>query len=141
MKLIWRLKLPESQLSGMTGMCDHVATYVAELEVADFMLQRISSKFVPLELSDVGRPVREIGCSTSVLLKLHKWYTVAPTKNEAAAGAPGGLSWLTPEFGSGRDLMIQEFKPHIGLCADSSEHAWDSLSLPLPQLCSLSQNK
>ena len=25
-----------------------------------------------------------------------------------------------------------EFKPHVGLCADSVEPAWDSLSLPLP---------
>ena len=35
-------------------------------------------------------------------------------------------------FGSGHDLMVCECKPHIRLCADSAEHAWDSLSaLPL----------
>ena len=47
---------------------------------------------------------------------------------------------LTLDFGSGHDLMTQELKPHSGLCADSVEPAWDSLSLPLPLLTlSLSQ--
>ena len=37
------------------------------------------------------------------------------------------------------DLMVYGFEPCIGLCADSVEPAWDSLSLslPIPQLCSL----
>ena len=39
---------------------------------------------------------------------------------------------LTLDLGSGHDLRVHEFKPHIaGLCADSAESAWDSLSLPL----------
>ena len=38
---------------------------------------------------------------------------------------------LTLGFSSGHDLMDCEFEPHIGLCADSREPAWDfSLSLP-----------
>ena len=47
---------------------------------------------------------------------------------------------LTLGFGSGHDLMVHEFKPHIGLYADSVEPAWYSLSLPvsLPLLHSLS---
>ena len=61
---------------------------------------------------------------------------------------------LTLDFGSGHDLMVREFEPRIGLCTDSMEPAWDSLSLPLslplPMLVlalslslslSLSQNK
>ena len=47
-------------------------------------------------------------------------------------------------FGSGHDLMVCEFEPHAGLCADSAEPAWDSLStLSVPPLLglSLSQNK
>ena len=36
-------------------------------------------------------------------------------------------------FGSGHDLAVREFEPHIGLCTDSVELAWDSL-LPL-SLC------
>ena len=36
-------------------------------------------------------------------------------------GAPGWLSWLSTDFGSGHDLAVREFKPRIGLCADSSE--------------------
>ena len=31
-------------------------------------------------------------------------------------------------FGSGCALKGQELKPHIGLCADSADPAWDSLS-------------
>ena len=27
----------------------------------------------------------------------------------------------TLDFGSGHDLVIHEFEPHLGLCADSSE--------------------
>ena len=47
----------------------------------------------------------------------------------------------TLDLGSGRDLMVCEFEPHIGLCADRVEPAWNSLSLlslPLPHLGSLS---
>ena len=35
----------------------------------------------------------------------------------------------TLDFGSGCDLAVREFKPHIGLRADHVEPAWDSLSL------------
>ena len=38
---------------------------------------------------------------------------------------------LTLGFSSGRDLTVCEFEPHIGLCADSAEPAWDSVSLTL----------
>ena len=52
---------------------------------------------------------------------------------------------LTLGFSSGHDLTVSEFEPHVGLCADRSEPAWDSLSLPLslplPRSLSLSQNK
>ena len=48
----------------------------------------------------------------------------------------------TLDFGSGHDLTVRGFQPRPGLCADSSEPASDSLSLPLslflPHLCSLS---
>ena len=47
---------------------------------------------------------------------------------------------LTPDFGSGQDLTIREIEPCIGLRADSTEPALDSLSfplsLPLPLPCS-----
>ena len=38
----------------------------------------------------------------------------------------------TLDFGSGHDLTVHEFKSCIGLHTDSTEPAWDSLSLPLP---------
>ena len=48
----------------------------------------------------------------------------------------------TLDFSSGHDLTVHEFEPHIGLCADSVEPAWDSpflsLSVPLPLMLSLS---
>ena len=31
-------------------------------------------------------------------------------------------------FGSGHDLTVHKFEPCVGLCADSAEPAWDSLS-------------
>ena len=34
----------------------------------------------------------------------------------------------TLDFGSGHDLVVQGTEPCIGLCDDSAEPAWDSLS-------------
>ena len=46
-------------------------------------------------------------------------------------------------FSSGHDFMVHEVEPHVGLCADSMEPAWDSLSPslsdPLPLAHSLSK--
>ena len=50
----------------------------------------------------------------------------------------------TIDLGSGHDLEVHEFKPHVGLCADGAEPVWDSLSpsLSAPHLlthtCTLS---
>ena len=45
-------------------------------------------------------------------------------------------------FSSGLDLTVCKIEPHTGLYADSTESAWDSLSLPLPlpllRACALS---
>ena len=35
----------------------------------------------------------------------------------------------TFSLSSGLHLMVGEFEPHMGLCADGAEPAWDSLSL------------
>ena len=48
---------------------------------------------------------------------------------------------LTLDLSSGHDLMVSELEPHMGLCTDGLELAWDSVS---PSLCpspTLSQNK
>ena len=37
----------------------------------------------------------------------------------------------TLDFGSGHDLMVSKFEPHVKLYTDSAEPAWDSLFLPL----------
>ena len=34
----------------------------------------------------------------------------------------------TLDIGSGHDLTVHEFKPHIGLCTDGMEAVWDSAS-------------
>ena len=53
----------------------------------------------------------------------------------------------TLDFCSGHDLTVGGIEPHDGLCADSAEPAWDSLSPfisappPFPLALSLSQNK
>ena len=41
---------------------------------------------------------------------------------------------LTLGFGSGHDFVLCEFEPCMGLCTDSTEPTWDSLSPSLP-LC------
>ena len=48
----------------------------------------------------------------------------------AAWGAWGlsRLSVTTLGFGSGHDLTVHEFEPHVRLCAAHAEPAWDSLS-------------
>ena len=38
----------------------------------------------------------------------------------------------TLDVGPGHDLTVHEFEPYVGLCADSAEPAWDSLSPPRP---------
>lgn len=47
------------------------------------------------------------------------------------------IGHLTLDFGSGHDLTVCEIKSYVGLCADSTEVAWDSFSLSF----SLSQKK
>ena len=45
----------------------------------------------------------------------------------------------TLDFGSGHDLSwLGELELHVGLCADGTEPAWDSVRLPL-SLCSSPQ--
>ena len=39
----------------------------------------------------------------------------------------------TPDFSSGPDLMVREFELRLGLCPDSAEPTWDSLSLETKQ--------
>ena len=60
--------------------------------------------------------------------------TLYNTKN--APGGAWGAQWVeypTLDLGSGHDLLVHEFEPHIGLCAEGTEPAWDSVS---PSLCS-----
>ena len=52
-----------------------------------------------------------------------------------ADGQQTGGTWVAQSLKrlpsrSGHDLMVHEFKPHIGLCAENLEPAW-ILSLPL----------
>ena len=38
---------------------------------------------------------------------------------------------LILDFGSGHDLIVGKFEPHVRLWADRTEPAWDSVSLSL----------
>ena len=38
------------------------------------------------------------------------------------------VKWRTLALGSGHDLMVPGIEPRFGLCAHSTEPAWDSLS-------------
>ena len=44
----------------------------------------------------------------------------------------------TLDFSSGHDLTVCEFEPHMGLCADRVEPAWNSPSLSAPTWLTLS---
>ena len=50
---------------------------------------------------------------------------------------------LTLDFGSGHDLMVRGIEPHVRLCIDTVEPAWDSLSprlsAPPPLACAQEQ--
>ena len=53
------------------------------------------------------------------------------------------LKHLTLDFGSGHDLTVRGMDPRVGLCADGTQPAWDSLSpsLSAPPLLALSLSK
>ena len=53
------------------------------------------------------------------------------TTNVRVPGWLRGVSVPTLDFGSGHDLKVFEFEPHIQLHTDSVEPAWDPLSLSL----------
>ena len=78
-----------------------------------------------------------------IYLNLHycfSWELKIPNIKYKNLGVPGWLSrlCLTFDFSSGHDLMVHEFKPHVGLHTGSVEPAWDSLSLSLSISLSLS---
>ena len=56
------------------------------------------------------------------------------------AWAAQSVKRLTLDFSSGHDLTVCDREPRVGLCADSAEPPWDSLSpsLSLPLLRSKS---
>ena len=49
-------------------------------------------------------------------------------KNVRGALATLSVEHPTLDCGSGHDLSVCGFRPRIGLCADGTEAAWDSLS-------------
>ena len=67
-------------------------------------------------------------------------------KNYRDAWVAPSVKHLTPDFGSGHDLTVCEFEPHVGLCADSTQSLLGILSPlfsapPPPCGLSLSRNK
>ena len=58
---------------------------------------------------------------------------------DQGAWVPQVVKHLALDVGLGHDLVVHGIEPHVGLCADRMEPAWDSLPLSLP--LSLSQNE
>ena len=48
------------------------------------------------------------------------------------------VKWLTLGLGSGHDLMVGDFEPCMGFCANSVQPAWDSVFLSLHPSSALS---
>ena len=55
-------------------------------------------------------------------------YKIKMEKSDFLGHLGGSVKHLTLDFGSGHDLTVHEIEPHIGLCTDSADPAWDSLS-------------
>ena len=75
-----------------------------------------------------------------------RWTVMHHIKNDVwGAWVAQPAKHPTLDFSSGHDITVCEFEPHVGLCANSTEPAWGSLSpflsAPLPSTLSLSQNK
>ena len=67
--------------------------------------------------------------------KIHKIFVIK--LNALKILKPSRSSWVAQSikrpitgYGSGHDLIVHGFEPHIGLCADGVNPAWDSFSLP-----------
>ena len=77
-----------------------------------------------------------IGSNTGRISETSCWAKEVKTRGAWVAQS---IKRPTGGFSSGHELTIRELEPHIRLCAESEEPAWDSrspsLSLPLP--CSL----
>ena len=57
--------------------------------------------------------------------------------SKRGAWAAQSVKRQTLGFSLGRDLSVCGFEPRIGLCTDSAEPTWGSLSPPAPPLPSL----
>ena len=77
---------------------------------------------------------------TACVLRVRK---LAKVPEVRGAWVAQSLKRLTLDFGSGHDLTVRGFEAHVGLCTDSTESAWESLSPSLsacpPLMFSLSQ--
>ena len=82
----------------------------------------------------MGRKLNRLGVDT--------WATLPDTwVKKDSEGHLGGSVSLTLGFGSGQDLRVHEFKPRVGIYADSTEPAWSpplSPSAHPASVCSLS---
>ena len=86
----------------------------------------------------------EIACCITVMIPLERdSRTFVSHLKKFWLGRLGGSVGWAADFGSGHDLAVRKFEPHVGLWADSSEPGARfrfcvSLSLPLPCSCSVS---
>ena len=82
-----------------------------------------------MSLRGIRRPW--LDCSTEISLGIMGSESIFGIKIISFRGVPGWLRRLSIpfDFSSGHDLMVREFEPCTGLCADSVEPAWECRSL------------
>ena len=86
--------------------------------------------------------ITKYGIVYSTLINLCKvggqnWYWLECDKFVLGVWVAQLVKRPTLDFGSGYNLTVCELEPRIGLCADSTEPAWNSLSpsFSAPSLC------
>ena len=87
--------------------------------------------------------ITKYGIVYSTLINLCKvggqnWYWLECDKFVLCVWVAQLVKRSTLDFGSGYNLTVCELEPRIALCADSTEPAWNSLSLCFSPTCACS---
>ena len=91
------------------------------------MMMGVSGRRKKGHLRDYCKNVCNRQCCKSEGLTSHSFLDLFKSQSQSD-WVVQSVKCPTLGFSSGHDLMVREFKPHVRLCADSVEHAWDSLS-------------
>ena len=92
--------------------------------------------------SSIPIPLIQFVCPGRISRNRQKSECLSPSSNIRSeegrdAWVAQSVMCLTLDFGSSHDLIVPGMKHYVRFDTDSTEPAWDSLSLPLPCLLSL----